>query len=231
MIWHYATPMKIQILPSLLAADVGNLEAAARRAEESGADALHIDIMDGHFVPNISFGPNVVQMAKKVVRIPLSVHLMLSNPDQYVNRFKDAGADALQIHIEAECDVPETLDLIRDLGIRCGITLNPETPAEMIYPVIDQVDEVLCMTVHPGYGGQSFIADVLPKIRVIREKAKALGKPLDIMVDGGINFDTAALCSGQGANLLVAGTALYGLQDMKAGILQMRQSVAEKFFL
>jgi len=231
LIWHYPTPMKIQILPSLLAADIGNLEAAARRAEECGADALHIDIMDGHFVPNISFGPNVVQMCKKCIKIPLSVHLMLSNPDQYVKRFRDAGADSLSIHIEAECDVPETLDLISDLGMRSGITLNPETPAKMIFPVIDQVDEVLCMTVHPGYGGQSFIADVLPKIHVIRERAKAAGKNLDIMVDGGINSDTAVLCAEQGANLLVAGTSLYALKDMRDGIYQMRQRAAEKLFV
>lgn len=219
--------MKIGILPSLLAADVGNLEAAARRAEQSGADALHIDLMDGHFVPNMSFSPSVVQMAKKCIGIPLSVHLMLSNPDQYVKKFIDAGADTLLIHIEAECDVPETLELIKDLGAKPGITINPETAAEMIFPVIELVDEVLCMTVHPGYGGQSFISAVLPKIRKVREFAKSAGKQLDIMVDGGINLETAAQCAAHGANLLVAGTSLYGLQDMASGITQMRQRATE----
>lgn len=220
--------MKIRILPSLLAADVGNLEAAARHAEESGADALHIDIMDGHFVPNISFGSKVVQMAKKCIGIPLSVHLMLSNPDQYISRFIDAGADSLLIHIESTCDVPETLDLIRDLGARPGITINPETAADMIFPVIDRVDEVLCMTVHPGYGGQTFIADVLSKIRTIRKHAVTIGKPIDIMVDGGINIEIAGKCASHGANLIVAGTSLYGLTDMTSGISQMRRAAEEK---
>jgi ribulose-phosphate 3-epimerase len=223
--------MKIQILPSILAADVGHLEPGAKRAETCGGDALHLDIMDGHFVPNISFGPAVVEMAKRNVKIPLSVHLMLSKPDQYVTRFVEAGANTLLIHIEAECDVPETLDLIRQSGVRPGITLNPETPADMIFPVMEQVDEVLCMTVHPGYGGQAFIADVLPKIRAVRDRAKSIGKSIDIMVDGGICVETAVQCASHGANCFVAGTSLYGLKDMTAGISEMRQRAAEALIL
>jgi ribulose-phosphate 3-epimerase len=220
--------MQIKILPSLLAADIGRLEDAARKAEASGGDALHIDVMDGHFVPNLSLGPEVVSMAKRCVRIPLSVHLMLTHPDRYVKRFAEAGADSLLIHIESHCHVPAALWKIRDLGMRAGITLNPETPAEAIYPVIEQVDEVLCMTVRPGYGGQAFMREVLPKIRVLRDYANAKGKPdMDILVDGGINGGTTALCARAGANAFVAGTALYEAEDMTARIAAMRQQATE----
>lgn len=221
--------MKIQILPSLLAADVGNLEAAARKAEAAGADALHLDIMDGHFVPNLSFGPNVVEMARRCVKIPLSVHLMLKHPDQHVNPFVEAGADSLLIHIESECDVPETLERINELGIRSGITLNPETAAGMVFPVFDLVQEVLCMTVHPGYGGQAFIRETLPKIRSLREHAKSRGKALDILVDGGIDTQTAAECAAHGANAFVAGTSLFHGTDMNAGIAQLRKTASGTF--
>jgi ribulose-phosphate 3-epimerase len=215
--------MRILILPSLLAGDFGRLEEAAKRAEASGGDALHIDVMDGHFVPNLSMGPDVVRMARRTVNIPLSVHLMMTNPDQYLTAFVEAGADSLLIHIEAECDVPDALDRIRDLGSRPGITLNPETPADMIFPVIEKVDEILCMTVHPGYGGQKFMAAVLPKIRAVRSHADAVGLTPDILVDGGIDAANAAACAAHGANAFVAGTALYAAADMKAGIAAMRE--------
>ena len=215
--------MQIQILPSLLAADVGHLEAAARKAAEAGADALHIDVMDGIFVPNISLGPAVVEMARRAVSIPLSVHLMILRPDRYLSVFADAGADSLLIHIESPCDVPQTLERIRERGLRPGITLNPETRAEMVFPVLELVDEVLCMTVHPGYGGQAFMAEVLPKMRAVRDQAEAAGrKNLEIMVDGGINAATAAQCAAHGANLFVAGTSLYAAQDMGRAISEMR---------
>jgi ribulose-phosphate 3-epimerase len=221
--------MNIRVLPSLLAADIGNLAAEARRAETAGADGLHIDVMDGHFVPNISLGPTVVEMAKRTVEIPLSVHLMLSRPDQYITRFIEAGADQLMIHIEAECDVPQSLERIRELGAVPGITLNPETPAELVYPVLGKVGEILCMTVHPGYGGQSFMPDVLPKIERIRRRIRETGDSASILVDGGIGAATAAECAAVGADTFIAGTSLYSLADMARGIADLRRAATSAY--
>ena len=224
--------MKVDILPSLLAADVGNLEAGARKAEAAGGDALHIDIMDGHFVPNLSMGPAVVKMARRVVSMPLSVHLMMTRPDEYITTFLEAGADTVLIHIEAECDVPEVLEHICEMGGYAGVTLNPETPAEMIFPVLEFVDEVLCMTVHPGYGGQELIPDVLPKVRMIRDHAKSIGRSsLKILVDGGVDTDNVVRCAASGANMFIAGTTLYEAADMAAEIALMRQRATDALVL
>lgn len=224
--------MKIKILPSLLAADIGHLADGVLKVQDAGADGLHIDIMDPHFVPNISLGPAVVEMAKKISSMPLSVHLMLSRPDQFISNFVDAGADSLLIHVEAECNIPEQLDLIRNSGIRSGITLNPETPAEMILSVMDRVDEVLCMSVHPGYGGQAFIPDVLPKIETIRKFAQTRGMDdLDILVDGGINVSTGRKVSMQGANVLIAGTSLYAGEGSMADRVAHLRKEAEQCFM
>lgn len=217
----------IQILPSLLAADFGRFREESRRAETAGADALHLDIMDGHFVRNVSFGPDVVRMARGAVRMPLSVHLMMERPDLYVRAFVEAGASLLLIHQEAPCDVAGTLREIRSLGITPGLTLNPETPADLAFPLLDAglADEVLCMTVHPGFGGQSFLATVLPKLAVLRRRYPVL----DLSVDGGIGVETAARAAAHGANAFIAGTTLFRAADMPGEIARMRSAAREAY--
>ena len=218
--------MVFQILPSLLAADYGSLADEIRRAEASGADALHIDIMDAHFVPNLSFGPDIVALCRRVAPgFFRHVHLMLTRPDLYLEPFAAAGAQTIQIHVESDCDLHAELPRIRALGLRAAIALNPETPAETVFPYLGLCDEVLVMTVHPGYGGQSFIADCLPKISAIRRRAP----DLDIMVDGGINAETSRLAAQAGANQLVAGSYLFKQSDMAAAVAALRKDGAAAF--
>lgn len=221
--------MKVQILPSLLAADYGCLADEIRRVAASGADALHLDIMDAHFVPNLSFGPDMVALARKICpELFRNVHLMMTRPDLYIGRFVDAGAQAVQIHVEADCDIWSGLQQIRSRGVRSGLVLRPQTPVMAMLPYLPLCDEVLFMTVNPGYGGQSFMAEVLPKIRELRQYAASRGLgSLDIMVDGGINFETASLCAEQGANQFVAGSFLFKQSDMGSAVERMRSGCFE----
>jgi ribulose-phosphate 3-epimerase len=211
--------MKIEILPSLLAADFGRLAEEIQRAEASGSEALHLDIMDAHFVPNLSFGPDVVALAKRVApNFYRNVHLVMSRPDLYLEVFAAAGAQTIQIHVEADCNLHTELKRIRSMGLKNAIVLNPETPVERLIPYLGEVDEVLVMTVHPGYGGQKFIADCMSKVAFLRERCPEL----DIMVDGGINGETAIVAAEAGANQFVAGSYLFKQSDMKAAVDSMR---------
>ena len=214
--------MKVEILPSLLAADFGRLADEIRRAEASGAEALHLDIMDAHFVPNLSFGPDVVALAKKTAPgFYRNVHLMMSRPDLYLEKFAAAGAQTIQVHVEADCDLHRELQRIRALGLKNALVLNPETPVERFEPYLNEIDEALVMTVHPGYGGQSFIADCLSKVTWLRTRCPNL----DIMVDGGVNGETAVLAARAGANQFVAGSYLFKQKDMRAAVEDMRRKV------
>lgn len=223
--------MKFQILPSLLAADYGRLADEIRRVEAARADALHLDIMDAHFVPNLSFGPDMAALARRVAPgLYRNVHLMMTRPDLYADRFIDAGAQTLQFHVEADCDAWAGLRAIRARDVRTGLVLRPQTPAAALFPYLPLCDEVLFMTVNPGYGGQAFMSEVLPKIGELRCHADACGlNALDIMVDGGINLETAALCAAHGANQFVAGSFLFKQSDMGAMIAQMRDTCTRAY--
>ena len=222
--------MNVQVLPSLLAADFGRLADEIRRVADSCADALHVDVMDAHFVPNLSFGPDVVSLASRVTpALPRNVHLMMTRPDRYIQRFVEAGADTVQLHVEADCDIWAALAAIRACGVRSGLVSRPQTPPEALFPYLPLCDEVLFMTVNPGYGGQAFMETVLPKIAAVRRQAASLRSPLDIMVDGGITDETAVRCAEQGANQFVAGSFLFKQADMAAAVRQMRETAGRAF--
>ena len=223
----------IMIMPSLLAGDFGNLEASARKAEACGADALHMDIMDAHFVPNLSMGPDVVKMARRCLGIPLNVHLMMTHPHLYVRQFIEAGAATLLIHVESRCDISATLRRIRELGAVPGLAINPETPASALFPWLDEIGEVLFMTVHPGFGGQKFMGEVVPGIAELCGRLAGMGQArfqaVDIAVDGGIDLRTVEAVAAAGANAFVAGNALYTAQDMARDAELMRAKAAAAF--
>jgi ribulose-phosphate 3-epimerase len=215
---------KVIIAPSILAADLSRLAEEIHRVEAAGADWIHCDIMDGHFVDNISFGPDVVRLARKETSLPLDVHLMIEHADHYVPRFVEAGANSITVHVEPEAkhDVWKTLQQIREGGCRAGLTLNPETPFEMIEPFLGKFDMLLVMTVHPGFGGQPFRADQMEKVKRAAIWNQSREQKIDIEVDGGINPKTARLSIKNGANVLVAGTSIFRSGNYAKAIRELR---------
>ena len=204
---------KLLIAPSLLAADFANLQNEIIEAEQGDADLLHIDIMDGHFVPNLSMGPPIVKSIRRVTNMLFDVHLMLTNPADYVEPFAKAGSNHITFHVESNNNIKDTIKLIKDHSMSVGLSVKPNTPIEDVYPYLDYVDLILIMTVEPGFGGQSFMADMMPKVKAVREKINSLKKNIHIQVDGGINAITISEAAKAGANMMVAGSSVFGTKD------------------
>lgn len=219
--------MEMKISPSLLAADFARLGEELKEIEAAGADMLHLDVMDGVFVPNISFGMPVIASLRKVSRLFFDVHIMIVDPIRYIDSLAKAGADGITFHVEAAEDVGAVIERIKDHGLKAGLTLRPGTPVEEVLPWLPRLDLLLVMTVEPGFGGQSFMAGMMDKVSAIRREARRLGREdLLIQVDGGVDRDTAAACGRAGANCLVAGSAIFGKADYAAQVAAIRAAGA-----
>ncbi len=214
-----------KIAPSILSADFARLYEEIKAVEEAGADYIHIDVMDGHFVPNITFGPIIVKTVKKITDLPLDVHLMISEPDKFIDAFIDAGADILTIHAETSVHLHRSLQKIRFKGKKVGVSLNPATPLNVLKYVLDILDLVLIMTVNPGFEAQEFIYSIIPKIKELRSEIDRRGLKCEIEVDGGINMDTIYIASSAGADVFVSGSAIFYSKDYKDTIKRMRERI------
>ena len=219
----------IKISPSVLACDFSKLGEEAVRMEKSGAEYLHLDVMDGHFVPNISFGAPVIQKIRDKTDMVFDVHLMIDEPLRYAEDFAKAGADIITFHIESSSPVEETIDKIISLGCRPAISVKPATPAETLFPYLDRLAMVLVMTVEPGFGGQSFMADMMPKVKALREEIGRRKLDVDIQVDGGIKASTIPAAAAAGANVFVAGSAVFGADDASKAVSELRRLAQENF--
>ena len=217
------TLRKTLISPSILTADFGNIGEAVRKLEKAKADYVHCDVMDGHFVPNLTFGSKFVSDLKKYTKLPLDVHLMISRPDLYIERFADAGADIITFHAEAECDTEETLALIRARNIKAGIALSPDTPVDVVEKYSDFADLVLLMSVYPGFGGQKFIEDSYSRARKIKDIIIRRGSKIHLEIDGGVNFANARKIKDSGVDILVAGSAVFSSEDMGVAIRKLAE--------
>jgi ribulose-phosphate 3-epimerase len=215
---------RLKLAPSILAADLGRLAEEVHQVETLGAEYIHVDVMDGRFVPNITLGPPVVRAVRAATKAVVDCHLMIVEPERYLEEFANAGADIMSVHVEASPHLQRTLHAIRALGKRAGVVLNPHTPEDTIRYVLDDLDLILVMSVNPGFGGQSFLPLVLPKLRHLRQMIDASGRDIDLEIDGGIGPDNARLVTEAGANVLVAGSAIFGQKDRGVALERLRSA-------